>query len=640
MKRLIKKKHASLFVLGVVLLAAATAGTYLFSDSLVRMVMTRTAPEESLAHAVNRVKTMVGMSTIGALVLILASAAVFRHARHRHRRMLERFSRFLVTADQAGDLVTIMTRKGKVEYVNRAVELATGYSSKELVGKRNRPWLPWYKDQQQVFDDMRSLVLAGTEYRGLTWCRRKDGSAFLIQEHITPLREGKGAIKRFVSTARDVTREQQVEDRLNYLDRYDALTGIPNRRHFAELLRQELGDKRPVDWLVAVLIMDIDRFKYINDLFGPEVGDEVLQRIADIVRSVVGDQDIVARLGSDEFGVIHRYDARFIDTATVADKIRNAISQKITVGGQDLVATVTIGIASFPDCGRDAKTLLRNADIALSRAKSEGRNSLQFYSQDMSDRIREFYIMDKRLVGALRNSEYQLNYQPYCDLITKRVTGAEALIRWHNDEIGFISPSKFIPVLEESGLIVDVGEWVLRTACTQLSEWNRLQRPYKLAVNLSLSQFRHRNLIGMVSNIIRDTDVDPQNLTLELTETICIRDIDFTISALKKLKDLGVSISVDDFGTGYSSLSYIKRLPVDNLKIDMSFVRDVTRDPDSASIITAITAMARSLNLKTIAEGVESEEQRNILRLLRCDMGQGYYFSPAVPADAFERSLR
>ncbi len=635
----IKKKYTPLFVLGVILLALAAAGTYFFSESLVSMVSLRTATEATLADAVNRVKTMVGISSFAAIVLILASIAVFRHARHRHRRMLERFSWFLATADQAGELVTIVTRKGKIEYVNRAVELATGYAKKELVGKRNKPWLPWYKDQQ-VFGDMRSLVLAGTQYRGMTWCRRKDGSAFLLKEHVTPLRERKGTITRFISTARDVTRQKQVEDRLDYLDRYDALTGIPNRRHFAELLKQELGEKRPVDWLVAVMIMDIDRFKYINDLFGPEVGDEVLQRIADILRSAVGDQDIVARLGSDEFGVIHRYEARFSDTGAVADRIRHAIAQKIIVAGQDLAATATIGIASFPDSGRDAKTLIRNADIALSRAKSMGRNSVQFYSQEMSDQIKEFYLMDKRLVGALRNSEYQLNYQPYCDLITKRVTGAEALIRWHNNDIGFISPSKFIPVLEKSGLIADVGEWVLRTACAQLGEWKRQHRTFKLAVNLSLGQFHQRNLIGMVSNVIQDTGIDPEYLALELTESVCIQDIDFTVSTLKKLKDLGVSISVDDFGTGYSSLSYIKRLPVDNLKIDMSFVRDVTRDPDAASIITAITGMARSLNLKTIAEGVESEEQRNILHLLRCDMGQGYYFSPAVPVDAFDRSFR
>jgi EAL domain-containing protein (putative c-di-GMP-specific phosphodiesterase class I) len=309
------------------------------------------------------------------------------------------------------------------------------------------------------------------------------------------------------------------------------------------------------------------------------------------------------------------------------------------VAGQDIVATVTIGIASFPDSGKDARTLLKNADMALSNAKALGRNSVQFFSREMNKQIQSFYIMEKRLAGALRNNEYRVNYQPYWDLSTRRVTGAEALIRWHNNDLGVVSPSTFIPALEESGLIVDVGAWVMQTACRQIKEWKRMNRPLSVAVNLSLAQIRHRHLVSMVSEAIRDTNIDPGNLTLELTESICIQDIDFAITILKRLKDVGVSLSIDDFGTGYSSLSYIKRLPVDTLKIDMSFIRDVARDPDSASIITAITSMARSLQLKTIAEGVESEEQRNILHLLRCDMGQGHYFSPAVGAEEFERLL-
>lgn len=631
MRPALKTKYLSLFALGLVLLVLASAGTYLFSEAVLRE-----AP--AAAAAVSRLQVMVVVSCLAALVVILVSFSIMKREQYRRRSMEDRFSRLLTTADQAGDLVTILNRKGRIEYVNRAVELATGWSRKDLSGKRSRPWLPWYEDQQS-FDEMRRVVLAGVPFRGMIACRRKDGARFLIQEHVAPLRDDSGGIARLVSTARDVTRQKQVEDRLDYLDRYDPLTGIPNRRHFAELLKQELGGTRRVDWLLSVLVLDIDRFKYINDLFGPEVGDEVLRRITEIVRSAVGDQDIVARLGSDEFGVIHRYDAQFIDTGAVAEKVRTAVSQKITVGGQDIVATVTIGIASFPDNGRDARTLLKNADMALSRAKSLGRNAVEFYSKEMDDRIVESYAMEKRLVGALRNSEYTVNYQPYCDLITKRVTGAEALIRWHNSELGFVSPARFIPALEESGMIVDVGEWVLQTACRQIREWNRANRTLSVAVNLSHVQFRHRRLVSTVAGMIRELNIDPGQLALELTESICIQDIDFAITVLKKLKDLGVTISIDDFGTGYSSLSYIKRLPVDCLKIDMSFIRDVSRDPDAASIITAITGMARSLKLKTIAEGVESEEQRNILHLLRCDMGQGYYFSPAVGAEAFEKML-
>jgi len=232
-----------------------------------------------------------------------------------------------------------------------------------------------------------------------------------------------------------------------------------------------------------------------------------------------------------------------------------------------------------------------------------------------------------------------VEYQPYCDLAIREVAGAEALIRWSNDEIGTVSPGRFIPSLEESGQIVDVGAWVLKKVCRQIREWNRIKRSCPIAVNLSHVQFRHKDLVTMVANTIRELNIDPRQLTLEMTESICIHDMDFTISVLKKLKDTGVSLSIDDFGTGYSSLSYIKKLPVDNIKIDIAFVRDVSKDPDAASIISAITGMARGMDLKTIAEGVETEEQRNILHLLRCDMGQGYYFSPAVPAKEFELIL-
>lgn len=639
MKHSLRAQYTTLFTLGVLLLALAAAGTFLYSEAVREAVSARSLSDASITAAVSSMKMMTIVSCLSALIVILIAIAVLSRERYRRHWMEQRFSRLLLAADQAAELVTILNRRGKIEYVNRAVEVATGFPRKELAGKRFRPWFPWY-GHPAAFEEARRMVLAGASFRGEVPCRRKDGTPFLIQEHVTPLRSKNGKVVRFISTSRDITRQQQQEARLDYLDRYDPLTGVPNRRHFAELLKQELGEKRQVDWLVSVLIMDIDRFKHINDLFGSDVGDEVLHRITEIIRAAVGNQDIVARLGSDEFGVIHRYNAQFIDSGAVAERIRNAVSQKLSIGGQDILATVTIGIASFPDNGKDARTLLQNADMTLSRAKMQGRNNVLFYNREMNEQIVEAYSVEKRLAGALRNSEYLLHYQPYCDLITKRVTGAEALIRWHTEELGFVAPSKFIPALEESGLIIDVGEWVLRTACRQIRNWKAAHRSFSIAVNLSHIQFRHRNLVGMVSSVIKETNIDPRQLTLELTESICIHDIDFAITALKKLKDIGVSISVDDFGTGYSSLSYIKRLPIDTLKIDMSFIRDVSRDPDAASIITAITGMARSLKLKTIAEGVESEEQRNILHLLRCDMGQGFLFSPAVGADEFANMLR
>jgi len=631
-----KHRTSVLFALGLLLLAIAAGGTYHAATSFLNGLTLPIPAGSSSARSLDAVRVMVVVTCLAALVVVLLSLAIVRRERQRRRHTEDRLARLLQTADQAGELVAIVNRRGRIEYVNRAVEQATGWTRDELMGKRSMPWLPWYADEQ-VFDDVRATVLGGNSYRGTIGGVRKDGSSFLLQEHATPLREGTGPVTRFVSTARDITRQKQLEDRLEYLGTYDPLTGIPNRRYFADLLTFELGERQHDDGRLAVMIMDIDRFKYINDLFGVAVGDEVLQRITEVLKASIGEHDVVARLGSDEFGVVHRYDARLIDTAGVAEHIRQAVSQKITVGGQDIVTTVTIGIASCPEHGTDVRTLLQRADMALSRAKTQGRNAVLFYHKDMSERISDFYIMERRLFGALRNGEYRVDYQPYCDLITRRVSGAEALIRWNNGELGAIAPSRFIPALEESGLIVEVGEWVLQTACRQIREWKRAGRPVPVSVNLSHAQFRNRNLVSNLSSMVREAGIDPRLLTLELTESICINDLDFTVGVLKKLKDVGVSLSVDDFGTGYSSLSYIKKLPVDTLKIDMSFVRDVTRDPDAASIVTAITSMARSLDLSTIAEGVESEEQRNILHLLRCDMGQGYLFSPAVPAGDFDR---
>ncbi|HWR72495.1 MAG TPA: GGDEF domain-containing phosphodiesterase, partial [Nitrospirota bacterium] len=293
----------------------------------------------------------------------------------------------------------------------------------------------------------------------------------------------------------------------------------------------------------------------------------------------------------------------------------------------------------FPKDGDDAWSLLKNADLALARAKTQGRNAIQFFDPEISARVKEFFFLEKRLFAALKNNEYLLQYQPYCDLRTQKVSGAEALIRWKNPDLGVVSPAKFIPSLEDTGMLIEVGRWILETACGQIKEWERMNRRFPVSVNLSLVQFRHQHLVGMVRDAINEFRVDPRWLTLEVTETVFMHDMDLAISILKRLKDVGVALSVDDFGTGYSSLSYIKKLPVDNLKIDISFVRDVTRDQDAASIITAITTLARGLDLKTIAEGVETEEQRNILHLLRCDMGQGYFFSRAVSPPEFEKLL-
>jgi len=314
------------------------------------------------------------------------------------------------------------------------------------------------------------------------------------------------------------------------------------------------------------------------------------------------------------------------------------VPQIIMSGGEEVSVTLTTGIAMYPADGKEALTLMKNADTALSTAKSLGRNRYQFYTADMNVGISELVFMERRLSDALINKEYILNFQPYCHMTTKKIAGTEALLKWNNNEFGLVSPGKFIPMLEETGMIIDVGKWVLTTACRQIKAWTN-GKTMPVSVNISPSQFRHEYLIETVGNSIRDTGIDPRLLTLEVTESTFMKDQDYAVSVLRGLKDLGISIAIDDFGTGYSSLSYLKKFPVDFVKIDQSFVKDVAVDPDTTSLVTAIISMAHSLNLKTIAEGIETEEQWKILRLLKCDMGQGYYFSKAVSAQEFEAML-
>ena len=632
----IPRRHTErlLVALSSALLALALISTYAAIQPVLGQLDLPSLPP-ALALSPDSLEALVALVSLTGLVSCLVALAAVRRERSRHGRTERRLAMLLQVADRTDVLVAIVNRKGKVEYLNEAAERITGFSRQELIGKRSVPWLPWYPDQQS-FDAACTAAVSGRPYLGEVLCRRKDRAPLLLLEQLSVLSNGDGRSQRFVSTAADITHLRQTEERLRFLDSYDPLTTVPNRRAFSELLQQALNESAQEHGFVSVLLMDIDRFRQINDLFGSATGDEVLRQIPLLLKPVLGPRDLVARLGSNEFGIIHRYDMQHLNTRPLAERIRAALSRKMTIGERDIAFTVTLGIACQPDDGSDAGMLARNADFALTRAKELGYNTIQFFTRTIEDQIVHSYSLEQRLTGALLNSEYRLHYQPYCDLMTGIFSGAEALIRWDKGEGVTISPAQFLPSLEESGMIIDVGAWVLRTACGQLREWKLTGRPYTVSVNLSHNQFRHKGLVPLVAGVVRDMNIDPQRLTLELTETICIQDIDFAIAILKKLKDTGVTLSIDDFGTGYSSLSYIKKLPVDILKIDQSFVREVTRDQDSVSIITAITTMARGIGLKTIAEGVESEQQRHVLHLLRCDMGQGFYFSPAVPADQLD----
>ncbi len=637
MKLFKKQKFQKVILLATVLVLVAGAGMYLSLSSILSALDLRLQADPNLRASVGRLWLLLGSGLLAMIVVILASFVLLRREANLRRRTESMLGRFMHVADGSPDLITIMTRTGRIEYVNKAVESTTGYTREELLGKRHRRGVTWHVNGKLV-RQMRNTVLAGNSFHVGAECVRKDGEQFTIEERVEPLRNANGGVTRMISIARDISREKILEDRLRYVDRHDSLIGIPNRRSLIKMLEQAIAAAKKADTYLSVLIIDINQFKHVNDLFGAHVGDEVLKRVSDRVRSSIGEGDIIARIGSDEFGVVHFDDRKPIDAGSVAEKIRATVSETIALDGKDILVTGTIGIAVYPKDGEDAWTLLKNADLAVAKAKAQGRNAIQFYDETITKQISEFFVLERRLFAALRNNEYLVHYQPYCDLSTGKLAGAEALIKWKNPDLGVVSPSRFIPSLEDTGMIIDVGRWVLETACGRIKEWERCtNQVFPVSVNLSLAQFRHKHLVSMVSDAIKDFRLDPRRLTLEVTETVFIQDMNYAVRTLKRLKDVGVSISVDDFGTGYSSLSYIKKLPVDNLKIDISFVRDVAIDQDAASIITAITSMARSLKLKTIAEGVETEDQRKILHLLRCDMGQGYLFSPAVPPEDLEK---
>jgi diguanylate cyclase (GGDEF)-like protein/PAS domain S-box-containing protein len=570
---------------------------------------------------------------------VVASHAIFRDVTER-KRAAEEMKKLSTAVEQSSDWILITDREGNVEYVNKAVEQITGYKKEEIIGQNPRI-LKSGKHDEKFYKKMWDTILSGRSYVGIITNRKKNGELFDIYHTITPLKDDKGNITHFVATSKDITQQKLMEEKINYLAYYDTLTELPNRTLFTDRLNQSIAridyDKR----LVGVLVINLDRFKLINDTFGPKIGDDVLKEIAKRLSVSVREGDTVARLGSDEFGITLAAIAHSEDIILIVEKLMKIISQAIKANEEEILITPGIGISVYPNDGRDVQTLIQNADIALSNAKEQGGNNYQFYTQGMNKKASELILMERQLFNALNNDEFVLQYQPYWDINTKKIAGMEALVRWQSSDKGLVPPGKFIPVLEETKMIIEVGEWILRTAVRQVREWQNKGHPVvPISVNLSLIQFRQKDLAEMVKKVMEEFGLNTSLLTLEITESAFMQDIDFTKSVLKTLKEIGCSISIDDFGTGYSSLSYLKRFPVDNLKIDISFIREIATDPDTASIVTAIIGMAHTLNIKTIAEGVETEEQWKILRLLRCDVIQGYYLSKPLPAEEIERIFK
>ncbi len=546
---------------------------------------------------------------------------------------------YINTTNLTGDIIVRMDKDGILIFANDAACEFLGKPREELLGTDSRAFVH-PEDAKSVTQALRDMIRSKALVQGFTTRYVTPMGARIVEWNAYPIFDEKGGYAGMQGTGRDITERKQVEDRIKYLAYHDILTGLPNRALLEERLTRALIRARRGKRSLAVMLINLDRFKFVNDAVGHAMGDQLLQKVAERLAGLVRQGDTIARVGSDEFGLLMPQISEPEDAPRAAERILEGLRRPWGLAAHEFHVTGGIGIAMYPSDGEDAETLLRNADTAMYRAKEQGGDSFQVFAPSMNAHLLARVGLESDLRRALEREEFVLHYQPQVNIHTHQIVGVEALVRWQHPDRGLVPPDEFIPLAEETGLIVPLGEWVLRTACAQNRAWQGQGLPsVRVAVNLSARQFHQLNLAEMVAAVLKEMDLEPQWLELEITESTAMRDVDFTIKMLNTFREMGVHVSIDDFGTGYSSLSYLRRFPIDAVKIDRSFVRDVTVDPDDAAIVSAVIGLAHSMNLRAIAEGVETEQQLAFLREQQCHEAQGYLFSRPVPAEAFEKIL-
>jgi diguanylate cyclase (GGDEF)-like protein/PAS domain S-box-containing protein len=534
--------------------------------------------------------------------------------------------------------IFVFDTEGRVRLWNPAAEATFGWSEEEVL---DHPFPLVPEERRETFRVGFEGALAGkvvTDYQ--TRRRRKDGSLIDVNVWMAALRDESGAISGIMAIVADITERMQAAARINYLAYHDTLTTLPNRVSFEERLTESVARAGTDNESLAVMFLSLDRFKKFNDTLGHTVGDQLLKSVADRLRPAMQEGDTLARFGSDEFSFLLTGINKAEDASRLAREFQAILDAPFYVEGHELYVTSSIGIGLYPADGRDSQELLKSAGAALYRAKQSGGSNYQFYTADMNALALARLALENQLRWALERKEFRVYYQPQVSINTGQITGMEALVRWQHPELGLVSPSEFIPLAEDTGLIAPIGEWVLRAACAQTRAWHDCGfKSLRVSVNLSPRQFQQPDLVLVVERILKETGLDGASLELEVTESSVMKNAETAIRTLGELKAMGIKISIDDFGSGYSSLSYLKYLPIDVLKIDQSFVSDMTGDPKDAAIVMAIIQLAHSLQLKVIAEGVETDEQLHFLRLLSCDELQGYLFCRPIPVEAFENLL-
>lgn len=538
-----------------------------------------------------------------------------------------------------GILITSGGDDPRILQVNQSFCETFGYAPEDVIGQNPR-MLKSGRHDQNFYSDMWQAIETNGCWRGEIWNRRKNGEVFPEWLSITAVRDPQGDTPHFVAIFNDISELKVAQDRLERVANHDPLTGLPNRRLLNELLEHAIRRAGREQGKVATLFIDLDRFKIVNDTLGHEVGDGLLTQVAERTGDAIRESDLLARLGGDEFIVVMDSLRDASDAAAVARKIIQTLQQPFYLKGHEIFIGASIGISLYPEDGADSAELIKAADIAMYQVKNEDRNNFCFYSTTLSTSRNERFTLETELRHALERNQLELFYQPQVDLDSGRIRGGEALLRWRHPELGLVAPGRFIPLAEETGLILPIGEWVLRESARQVAEWVGQGYPLQwVSVNVSGVQIQRSNFSDTAYGVLVEAGCDASLLELEITESTVMHNTEHVSAVIDRLKQLGFRLAIDDFGTGYSSMAHLKRLPMDKLKIDQSFVRDLPHNVQDAAIARAILALGHSMELSVIAEGVETAEQADFLREMGCEQAQGYHFGKPVPAKEFEQLL-
>ncbi len=575
---------------------------------------------------------------------LLVRSILYAIERKRTREALrESEEKYRELVENANSIILKVDTSGTITFFNEFAQAFFGFAEHEIAGKNIVGTIVPYQDSsgKDLMLMVKEILQDPDRYlKNENENIRKDGTRVWVAWTNKAMRDSEGRITGILAVGQDISERRKMEEIIRQQASHDALTGLPNRRMFMDRLFFTLNQAHRYHKQIAVIFMDLDHFKNVNDSLGHDAGDQLLKEVAERLGYCVRETDTIARIGGDEFNILLPDIYHAEDTTIIVEKIMAAFQRPFGIQGHEFHITASIGISIYPDDGQYADILLKNADAAMYHVKEQGRNNYQFYNPAINVRTIERMILEKNLRKTLECGGLVVYYQPQVDMETKQIVCAEALVRWQHPELGLLNPIKFIPLAEETGLIIPVGKWVLSAACAQNKAWQEAgYPPLCVTVNLSARQFQQSNLAEMVAQVLHETNLDAEWLELEITESTAMQDIGYTLPNLSRLTEMGIRFAIDDFGTGCTSLSYLKSLPVQKLKIDRSFIRGLTTDPDDQAIVNAVIALAHNLRLKVVAEGVETEDQFLFLRSSQCDEVQGYLLSKPLPVEEFEKLM-